>query len=234
MPKFIDKLREKPVHQRKMIVIGVSIFILVVGLASYPWWGTHIAISTPTFISSLQDDINATGGSLHNAISEASQRSQIFEKQQQAFETKLEKNDYLTNNEHEINSVAVNIRKVRIDTDLTMAWLRISNLTQNTLQVDPQSNMEIVSDGVTYLPKPLNNETLTQTLETDQGQIEILEKQTIAPQSSLEGYVAFQTVPSPESFTVRLLSVLNKDTLKKWNYDFVFDVANLKDQKAEK
>ncbi len=216
-----------------MIIAGVVVFIFIIAIATYGLWGTEIHFGTPTFVASVKNDISDAGKNFAAATNAVDRAEKTLQDQQHTFETDLGANTYFTEEEQNINNVVIDVRKVLVDSNRTIVWFRIGNLTSNTIQIDTQSNLEIVADGITYLPRPLNDAGLATEYETKQGQKEILGTQTIAGQSSLQGYVAFQTVPTPEVFTVRVLNVLNKDTLKKWNYDFVFDTEKLKEEASK-
>lgn len=236
MKKQLEHLRSLPLRQRKLIVFAITIFVGIIGLATYPLWrsGFH-SWSTPSIVKKFQQDYKSDSGQFSNSIKQETNPVTEKQKKENTFEKNLSDNEYFTNEEQNINSVAVNVRKVLLDADKTIVWFRISNLTNNAIQFDPKTNFDITSGGLTYLSQPLNNTTLATTYTTEEGQAEILSVQTLAAQSALEGYVAFQKLPKTTStFTVHLRNMLNQDTIKKWSYSFLFDVAKLKQEKAVK
>lgn len=235
MKKYLEHLRSLPERQRKFIIAGVVVFAGILGLASWPLWGSHItSFSTPSFLKNVGSGIQETKNSLKDVQNQA--ENLIDQKKQQVitFQTRLGENEFYTNEEQAINSVSVNVRKILIDPDKTIIWFRISNVTQNTIQIDPQSNIDITADGVTYLSQPLKNETLARSYSLEQGQEEIFDTIDLKGQNNTEGYISFQTLPTKtETFTLHIRNVVNKDTLKKWNYSFVFDTEKLQSDKAK-
>jgi hypothetical protein len=234
MKNPLESLRKRPLRQRKFIVIAVAVTVGIIGLATYPLWGTDLGhFGSPSFVKTVANDLASTASNIATVTNQLQDAATQIQNQQKSFQEDLGTNEYFTNEEQNINDVAVNVRKVLIDKDKTIIWFRISNLTKNTVQIDPETNLEIVAGGITYLPQPLNDATLAEDYKTKQGQVEIFDKSTLPTQSSIEGYIAFQTVPSDSAtFTVKLHNVLNKDTLKKWTYNFIFDLEKLKTNKT--
>lgn len=234
MKKFLEHLRSLPVRQRKLIIISIVVFVGITALVTYPLWGSvKRGVSKPTIVSDIQNGISGVSNEVKTAQNATQEAENLSKTQQQNFETKLGDNEYFTNEEQSINDLAVNVRKVLLDKDRTIVWFRISNLTQNIIQINPESNFDITAAGVTYIAQPLNNETLTSKYKNEQGQTEVLTTETINPQTAVEGYIAFQAVPQKsETFTLHLRNVLNKETLKKWSYSFTFDTEKLQDEKS--
>ncbi len=235
MKNFLEHLRSLPIRQRKIIIISVAIFIGLIALVTYPLWGSvKKGVSTPTIVSDIQNSLSGVSNEVKTAQNQTQDAENLRKTQQQNFETKLTTSEYFTNEEQSINDLAVNVRKVLLDTERTVVWFRFSNLTDNVIQINPESNFDITASGITYVAQPLNNEALATQYKDEQGQLEMLTTETIAPQSALEGYIVFQAVPqNNETFTLHLRNVLNKETLKKWNYSFIFDTEKLKSEKTQ-
>lgn len=231
---MLRKLQNLPIRQKQTIIAVVLVLVLFAAIGTYGIWRTKVSIE-PTnslfpelagTLSETKDGILQTTGNLTN---EFAQQQKRLQEQERSFTEDLTENEFFINREVSTNNVAVNLRKMLIDPDKTVVWLKLTNNSENEVRFDPLSGIEAEAGKSLYLPTPLSNPQLQADYELE-GYTELREAVVLAPQETLQGYVKLQTIPHQDALsgiTLLFTDFLNPTSSEKWDYTMVLTEKDL-------